>query len=65
VKLELVDESTVAVTFVKAESGGCSAEQAAMTRKFDMPEGVADEGSVTLEVLYDFEQDYEYSLTLD
>jgi hypothetical protein len=65
VKLDVVDEATISVTFVKAESGGCSASQAATTRKFDMPEEIVDEGPVTLEVLYDFDQDYEYTLTLE
>jgi hypothetical protein len=64
-KLDVVDETTIAVTFVKAESGGCSAEQDAMTRKFDVPEGVNTDGAVTVQVLYDFEQDYEYAITLD
>lgn len=63
-KLEATDESTILVTFVKAENGGCSASRGATTNEFDVPDGIVDDGPVTIDVLFDFGQDYEYSVTL-
>jgi hypothetical protein len=59
------DAHTISVTFVKAPSGGCVAELAAMTREFDIPEGVDVDNPVTLNITYDFDQDYSYTLTLE
>lgn len=62
--MEVVDEHTTEVTFVKAAGGSCSAVLEPTTHRFELPDGIADSGPVELRVLFDFDQDYEYSLTL-
>jgi hypothetical protein len=54
----------VEVTFVKAPSGACSADQAAVTHEFVVPKGVDSGSPVTLHITYDFEQKYQYTLSL-
>ena len=63
--LEVVDENAMTVTFVRSANNPCSADLGATTSRFDTPEGIAESGAVELTVFFDFEQDYEYSLTLD
>lgn len=65
VKLELVDDANLSVTYVRSPNSPCGAELEATTSRFDAPKGLVEAGPVTLTVVYDFDQDYEYALTLD
>lgn len=63
-KISSPDSHTIDVTFVKAENGSCTADMAPMTREFDLPKGVDTDSPVTLNITYDFDQNYNYTLTL-
>jgi hypothetical protein len=62
--LEVTDEHSLEVTFAKAPNGSCSTELSATTYEFDLPSAIAAGSGVTIEVLYDFEPRYEFTLRL-
>ena len=58
------DASHIAITFVKSPNTPCTADIGATTHKFDLPDEVDADGSVTVDVTYDFDTDYQYALEL-
>ena len=58
------DAHHIAITFVKSPNTTCTADMAATTHKFDLPDEVDADGAVAIAVTYDFETDYEYKLVL-
>jgi hypothetical protein len=62
--ISAVDEHHMAITFVKSPNSPCTADMAATTHKFDVPDGVDADGAVAIAVTYDFDTDYDYQLVL-
>ena len=62
--ISAVDAHHMAITFVKSPNSPCTADLAATTHKFDLPDGVDGDGAVAVAVTYDFDTDYDYKLVL-
>ncbi|MCU1441243.1 MAG: hypothetical protein JWP85_2240 [Rhodoglobus sp.] len=58
------DASTIALTFVRSPNSPCSADLGPTTHEFKIPEGIDVDGEVTVELLFDFETDQTYTLTV-
>lgn len=61
-KITATDDSTVAITFVRSPNSPCSANLSPTTHEFKIPEGLDAESDVTVDLLFDFETDQEYSI---
>lgn len=65
VKMEVLDPGTVSITFVKSPNSPCSADLSPTTHEFKVPEGLDTAlTTVTVNILFDFETDYEYQVTV-
>ncbi len=58
------DATHIAITFVQSPNTPCTADIGPTTHKFDVPGGVDADGSVTVDVTYEFDTDYRYALEL-
>ena len=58
------DAATINLTFVRSPTSPCSADLSPTTHEFEIPEGIDLEGDVTVNILFDFETDQEYSVTV-
>ena len=58
------DAATINLTFVRSPNSPCSADLSPTTHEFKIPEGIDLEGDVTVNILFDFETDQEYSVTV-
>jgi hypothetical protein len=58
------DDSTIALTFVRSPNSPCSADLGPTTHEFKIPDGIEVEGEVTVELLFDFDTDLTYTLTV-
>lgn len=65
ISMTVIDPGTVNFTFVKSPNTPCSADLSPTTHEFKVPEGL-DTGlnTVTVNILFDFETDYEYEITV-
>jgi hypothetical protein len=65
ISMTVVDPGTVNFTFVKSPNSPCSADLSPTTHEFKVPEGLDTSlSTVTVNILFDFETDYEYELTV-
>jgi hypothetical protein len=64
ISMTRTDDATLAITFVKSPNSPCSADLSPTTHEFKVPEGIDTGKTVTVNVLFDFETDYEYELTV-
>ena len=62
--LSAVDPTTIAITFVPAKALVCTADLGPTTHVFDTPAATDTEALVTVNVLLDYETDYEFELEL-
>jgi hypothetical protein len=58
------DATTVNITFVKSPNSPCSADLGPTTHEFKIPDGVDVDGTVIVNVHFDFDADYNYELTV-
>jgi hypothetical protein len=64
ISMTVTDDAHIAVTFVKSPNSPCSADLSPTTHEFKVPEGIDTGKTVTVNVLFDFETDYKYELTV-
>jgi hypothetical protein len=65
ISMTVIDPGTVNITFVKSPNSPCSADLSPTTHEFNVPDGLDTAlTTVTVNVLFDFETDYEYELTV-
>src|SRR6187431_780727 len=65
VSIEAKDATTVNITFVKSPNSPCSADLGPTTHEFKIPDTIDTSGEVTVNVHFDFDDDYDYVLTVD
>ena len=65
VSISAADDSTIALTFIKSPNSPCSADLGPTTHEFKIPAGIDVDGEVTVEILFDFDTDLNYSVVVE